>query len=35
MHIVEALVDRRKSALVGNVLIDLDLAIQIIWSNTL
>ena len=35
MHIVEAIVDRRKSALVGNVLIDLDLAIQVIWTSVL
>lgn len=35
MHIVEAFVDRRKSSLVGNVLIDLDLAIQVIWTNGL
>ena len=35
MHIVEAFVDRCKSALVGNVFIDLDLAVQVIWTNGL
>jgi len=34
MHIVEAIIDRRKSALVGNVLVDLDLAVQIIFDET-
>jgi len=30
MHILEPIVDRRKSALMGNVFIDLDLFVQII-----
>ena len=35
MHIVEAIVDRRKSSLVGDVLVHLDLALQVIWANGL
>jgi len=30
MHIMEAIVDRRKSALVGNIFIDFDLSVQVI-----
>lgn len=33
MHIMEAIIDRRKSALVRNVFIDLDLVVQVIWVN--
>lgn len=33
MHIIEPIVDRRKSSSVGNVFIDLDLALQIILTN--
>lgn len=35
VHIVEPIVDSRKSAFVGNVFIDLDFAVQIIWTNGL
>ena len=35
MYVVEVTVDRRKSALVGNVPIDLDLAVQVIRANGL
>jgi len=34
MHVVEPLVDGCKSALVGNVLIDLDLPVQVIFNET-
>lgn len=33
MHVVEAIVDCRESALVSNVLIDFDLTVQIICEN--
>lgn len=33
VHIVEAIVDRCKCSLVGNVLVNLDLALQVIWNN--
>lgn len=35
VHIIEPIVDRRKSTLVSNVFIDLDLAVQIIYANGL
>jgi len=30
MHVLEAIVDRRKGALVSNIFVDLDLAVQVI-----
>ena len=35
VHVLETIVDGRKGALVSNVFIDLDLAVQVIWANGL
>ena len=35
MHIMETIVDRRETTLVGNVFVNLDLATQIFWANDL
>ena len=32
VHVVEALVDLSERAVVGDVLVDLDLALEVVWG---